>query len=92
MCLGCYLAIPQPQYPCYCVTVFAIATATATAFLHYGSTGNQILSTEDGKIIDDFPSINEGKVIEEILSKEGIGEKIGVKRTRIGYWDKVCFF
>ena len=42
-------------------------------------------------IVDESPSVGDGKIIEENPTKRDNGEKIGIKRARIGYGDKVCY-
>ena len=41
-----------------------------------------------GMKVDDIPSMGDGKVIERNLSKE---RKIGIKKARVEYGDRVCF-
>ena len=44
-----------------------------------------------GKIVDENPSIRDGKIIEKNQSKNGIEEKIRVKRARMRYRDRMCY-
>ena len=53
--------------------------------------GEEISMMRVHMIVDESPSTGEGKIIEENPSKRNNGEKIEIKRARIGYGDKVCY-
>ena len=53
--------------------------------------GEEIPFMEVGMIVDWNPFIGDGKIIWRNTSKNGIKEKNGTKRARVGYGDMVCY-